>query len=377
VVREAQMSTRNMDVDNIDEMADDILAEEEADDLLEGGWMVGGWMSGCGWLPGGGAACLYLFFRVTSSWMGGCLLLVCGRKALVSTPALCGLRLEGGCMLLLLLAAGIHVLLGLAGGRCCWTGRVDLAWWELGRVHGIQTGTFGGQAGGRTGASPLLCRFLRHTHSRMASSHHHIITHVPACRAVVDAWRRVWASWPDAAVGLPLLQPQLAPRQSLPGGQEPLGSTQQAAAGGGPMGRATGACPAMFCGMCTLLSLPFRSSFLPSLSQLWLPAAVTHLVLCPFPCSSASSTATPLRPSHARHYYPNSLSLFFLRNAPRLAARLPPFPLSSVCFDGSLSNTQSLDNRTHARRCAPVAARMTSMASQTTVLPFAHPGPTP
>ncbi|KAI3430307.1 hypothetical protein D9Q98_004903 [Chlorella vulgaris] len=35
VVREAQMSTRNMDVDNIDEMADDILAEEEADDLLE------------------------------------------------------------------------------------------------------------------------------------------------------------------------------------------------------------------------------------------------------------------------------------------------------------------------------------------------------
>lgn len=70
VVREAQMSTRNMDVDNIDEMADDILAEEEADDLLEGGWMVGGsvrlWLAGCGcrvvdggwicqagWLPGG------------------------------------------------------------------------------------------------------------------------------------------------------------------------------------------------------------------------------------------------------------------------------------------------------------------------------------
>lgn len=79
-------------------------------------------------------------------------------------------------MLLLLLAARIDVLLGLAGGRCCWTGRVDLAWWELGRVHGIQTGTFGGQAGCRTGASPLLCRFLRHTRSRMASPHHHIIT---------------------------------------------------------------------------------------------------------------------------------------------------------------------------------------------------------
>lgn len=37
VVREAQGSIRVIDVDNIDEMADDILAEEEADDLLEGG----------------------------------------------------------------------------------------------------------------------------------------------------------------------------------------------------------------------------------------------------------------------------------------------------------------------------------------------------
>ena len=37
VVREAQQSLRVIDADNIDEMADDILAEEEADDLLEGG----------------------------------------------------------------------------------------------------------------------------------------------------------------------------------------------------------------------------------------------------------------------------------------------------------------------------------------------------
>ena len=37
MVREAQGSIRVIDVDNIDEMADDILAEEEADDLLEGG----------------------------------------------------------------------------------------------------------------------------------------------------------------------------------------------------------------------------------------------------------------------------------------------------------------------------------------------------
>lgn len=36
VVREAQVSLRVIDADNIDEMADDILAEEEADDLLEG-----------------------------------------------------------------------------------------------------------------------------------------------------------------------------------------------------------------------------------------------------------------------------------------------------------------------------------------------------
>ncbi len=36
VVREAQGSMRVIDADNIDEMADDILAEEEADDLLEG-----------------------------------------------------------------------------------------------------------------------------------------------------------------------------------------------------------------------------------------------------------------------------------------------------------------------------------------------------
>lgn len=36
VVREAQQSLRVIDADNIDEMADDILAEEEADDLLEG-----------------------------------------------------------------------------------------------------------------------------------------------------------------------------------------------------------------------------------------------------------------------------------------------------------------------------------------------------
>lgn len=36
VVREAQASLRVIDADNIDEMADDILAEEEADDLLEG-----------------------------------------------------------------------------------------------------------------------------------------------------------------------------------------------------------------------------------------------------------------------------------------------------------------------------------------------------
>jgi len=36
VVREAQQSLRVIDGDNIDEMADDILAEEEADDLLEG-----------------------------------------------------------------------------------------------------------------------------------------------------------------------------------------------------------------------------------------------------------------------------------------------------------------------------------------------------
>ncbi|EFN52410.1 hypothetical protein CHLNCDRAFT_138887 [Chlorella variabilis] len=35
IVREAQLSTRVIDADNIDEMADDILAEEEADDLLE------------------------------------------------------------------------------------------------------------------------------------------------------------------------------------------------------------------------------------------------------------------------------------------------------------------------------------------------------
>ncbi|KAL4422566.1 hypothetical protein ABPG75_008763 [Micractinium tetrahymenae] len=35
VVREAQQSLRVIDADNIDEMADDILAEEEADDLLE------------------------------------------------------------------------------------------------------------------------------------------------------------------------------------------------------------------------------------------------------------------------------------------------------------------------------------------------------
>jgi hypothetical protein len=35
VVREAQGSMRVIDADNIDEMADDILAEEEADDLLE------------------------------------------------------------------------------------------------------------------------------------------------------------------------------------------------------------------------------------------------------------------------------------------------------------------------------------------------------
>jgi hypothetical protein len=42
VVREAQQSTRVIDADNIDEMADDILAEEEADDLLEGGpvWLA-------------------------------------------------------------------------------------------------------------------------------------------------------------------------------------------------------------------------------------------------------------------------------------------------------------------------------------------------
>ena len=37
VVREAQASLRPIDTDNIEEMADDILAEEEADDLLEGG----------------------------------------------------------------------------------------------------------------------------------------------------------------------------------------------------------------------------------------------------------------------------------------------------------------------------------------------------
>ena len=36
MVREAQGSVRVIDADNIDEMADDILAEEEADDLLEG-----------------------------------------------------------------------------------------------------------------------------------------------------------------------------------------------------------------------------------------------------------------------------------------------------------------------------------------------------
>lgn len=36
VVREAEASLRVIDADNIDEMADDILAEEEADDLLEG-----------------------------------------------------------------------------------------------------------------------------------------------------------------------------------------------------------------------------------------------------------------------------------------------------------------------------------------------------
>lgn len=49
VVREAQQSLRVIDADNIDEMADDILAEEEADDLLEGEWGgVGRWV-GC-WL---------------------------------------------------------------------------------------------------------------------------------------------------------------------------------------------------------------------------------------------------------------------------------------------------------------------------------------
>ena len=38
IVREASASTRGglFDADNIDDMADDILAEEEADDLLEG-----------------------------------------------------------------------------------------------------------------------------------------------------------------------------------------------------------------------------------------------------------------------------------------------------------------------------------------------------
>ena len=58
VVREAQQSLRVIDADNIDEMADDILAEEEADDLLEGG-RAGGWVGG--WVGGGtgraGAVC--------------------------------------------------------------------------------------------------------------------------------------------------------------------------------------------------------------------------------------------------------------------------------------------------------------------------------
>ena len=55
VVREAQQSLRVIDADNIDEMADDILAEEEADDLLEGEWWcvlvagsAGGWVDGWG-----------------------------------------------------------------------------------------------------------------------------------------------------------------------------------------------------------------------------------------------------------------------------------------------------------------------------------------
>lgn len=64
VVREAQSSLRVIDADNIDEMADDILAEEEADDLLEGapgvwsarvgsGERVEGWVGAEG--SGGGA----------------------------------------------------------------------------------------------------------------------------------------------------------------------------------------------------------------------------------------------------------------------------------------------------------------------------------
>jgi hypothetical protein len=56
VVREAQQSLRVIDADNIDEMADDILAEEEADDLLEGGW-AGGWAGGWGGTGRAGAVC--------------------------------------------------------------------------------------------------------------------------------------------------------------------------------------------------------------------------------------------------------------------------------------------------------------------------------
>ena len=68
MVREAQGSVRVIDADNIDEMADDILAEEEADDLLEGkssfclpvfqgACCEGGWVGGWAWPRGRRTVC--------------------------------------------------------------------------------------------------------------------------------------------------------------------------------------------------------------------------------------------------------------------------------------------------------------------------------
>ena len=80
VVREAQQSLRVIDADNIDEMADDILAEEEADDLLEGEWWcvlvwMGFWLAqrAGGWMGGG----ICSAWAVCSASAGVCLLHSC------------------------------------------------------------------------------------------------------------------------------------------------------------------------------------------------------------------------------------------------------------------------------------------------------------